>query len=402
MFTRRIPLIAIGLAATMLTIGTTPSVALAQRGGMAVRAGGPGGMDFAAPVSKADLKKFGAVLKLDEDQTMVAEELLAAMHAEHDTLAKKTRKESERIMNEFRDSQDPSVFSEEMPKVMQTYQEGAAAMQKRYFEDLQAMLTPAQTEKWPKVERLHRRLRSLPAGMLSGETVDLVSIVEGLELPAPLPDDLGAIIERYEADLDRELTERDRLREERMTAMRGGGGGAFNFDLEKLRADMAEMRKAGLKVCEVNKRYARLIEGTLPADKQPAFAERVKKDSFPRVYRDTHTAKCLAAAAKFDDLAGDQASAVAELRESYERNVGSINERWAEAIEASEADGGGDPLAMFMGGGEDGAVADARKAKRELDRTTREKLMAILTDEQKERLPEREDEGQGMMFRFGG
>lgn len=401
MFTRRIPLIAIGLAATLLMIGASPSVALAQRGGMAVRAGGPGGMDFAAPVSKADLKKFGAVLNLDEDQTMVAEELLAAMHAEHETLAKKTRKDSERIMNEFRDSQDPSVFSEEMPKVMQTYQEGAAALQKQYFEDLQAMLTPAQTEKWPKVERLHRRLRSLPAGMLSGETVDLVSIVEGLELAAPMPDDLGAIIERYEADLDRELTERDRLREERMTAMRGGGGG-FNFDLEKIRADMAEMRKAGLKVCEVNKRYARLIQATLPTEKQAGFAERVKKDSFPRVYRDTHTAKCLAAAAKFDDLAGEQATAVAELRESYERNVGSINERWAQAIEASEADGGGDPLAMFMGGGEDGAVADARKAKRELDRTTREKLMAILTEEQKERLPEREDEGQGMMFRFGG
>lgn len=401
MLTRRVSFAAICLAAITLTIGSAPAEALAQRGGMAVRAGGPGGMEFAAPVSKADLKKFNVILKLDEDQTMVAEELLAAMHAEHETLAKTTRKESERIMNEFRDSQDPSVFSEEMPKVMQTYQEGAAAMQKRYFEDLQALLTPAQTEKWPKVERLHRRLRSLPAGMLSGETVDLVSIVEGLELPTPLPDDLGAIIERYEADLDRELTERDRLREERMNAMRGGGGG-FNFDLEKIRADMAEMRKAGLKVCEVNKRFARLIEGTLPADKQPAFAERVKKDSFPRVYRDTHTAKCLAAAAKFDDLAGDQASTIAELRESYERNVGSINERWAQAIEASEADGGGDPFAMFMGGGEDGAVADARKAKRELDRTTREKLMAILTEEQKERLPEREEEGQGMMFRMGG
>jgi len=49
-------------------------------------------------------------------------------------------------------------------------------------------------------------------------------------------------------------------------------------------------------------------------------------------------------------------------------------------------------------------VADARKAKRELDKTTRDKLAALLNEDQTERLPEREEDGPGggMMFRMGG
>ncbi|MBX3406481.1 MAG: hypothetical protein KF869_06930 [Phycisphaeraceae bacterium] len=389
------------LAASIGACAFAASPALAQRGVTVGTRMGPGGMDFAAPVNKADLKRYVALLALDEDQTMVAEELLAAMQTEHDVLAKQARKDSERIINEFRDSQDPSVFGEEMPKVMETYQAGSASLQARYFDDLKALLTPQQTERWPKVERMHRRTRSLPAGMLSGESVDLVSIVSELEI-GTAPDDLAAVLDRYEAELDRELVERDRVRTERMQGMQGMRGGRMNFDLERMRTDLAEMRKAGLKVCEVNKRYARLIEGTLPSDKQRAFADRVKKDSFPRIYRDTHTAKCLAAAAAYKDLSAEQASAIAELRERYQREAASINDRWAQAQEATEADGGGDPFAMFMGGGEDGPVADARKAKRDLDRTTRDKLLALLSEEQKERLPEREDDGPGMMFRMGG
>jgi hypothetical protein len=388
------------LAASVGAVALAGSPALAQRGAVTVGArAGMGGMDFAAPVNKADLKKFAAILALDEDQTMVAEELLAAMQSEHDVLAKQARKDVDRIMNDFRDSQDPSVFAEDMPRVMETYQNGTAALQSRFFDDLKSLLTPAQTEKWPKVERLHRRTRSLPAGMLSGESVDLVSIVSDLEIGA-LPDDLGAVLDRYEAELDRELVERDRVRAERMQGMRGG---RMNFDFEKMRADFAEMRKAGLKVCEVNKRYARLIEGTLPEDKRRDFARRVKQESFPRVYRDTHTARCLAAAAEFNDLSAEQRSAIAEMRERYQREVASINDRWAQALEAAEADGGGDPFAMFMGGGEDGAVADARKAKRDLDRTTRDRLLALLNDDQRDRLPEREEDGPGgVMFRMGG
>jgi hypothetical protein len=235
--------------------------------------------------------------------------------------------------------------------------------------------------------------------MLSGEAVDLVATVEELKL-AEISVDLGSVLDRYETDLDRALIDRDKVREERMAGMRGGG---FNFDMEKLRKDMAEIRKAGLVVCEVNQRYSRSIEATLPEDRRPEFAQQVRKESFPRIYRDTHAQKCLTAASGFDDLTADQRSAVQELVSTYEREVKSINTRWAEAVQASEADGGGDPMAMFMGGGEEPAVADARKAKRELDKTTQDKLKAVLNEDQQERLPEREDEGSGgFMFRMGG
>jgi len=392
--------VAIVLACAVgVTVGVGAEQAAAQRGGMAMgMRGGPGG-GFAAPISKADLKKFGATLALDADQLSTAEVLLEAMQAEHDVIAKQARKEMDRIRMEFEDSRDPSIWRDEFPKAMEAYQKGSQSLEKQFFEDVKMLLTPAQTERWPKVERLHRRIKSLPAGMLSGESVDLIATVEQLKLETP-PAELTATLDRYEADMDRALIDRDKLREERTAGMMRGG---FNFDMEQLRKDMAELRKAGLTVCEVNQRYARTVEATLPEERRAEFAQQVRVESFPRVYRETHTGKCVKAAAGFTDLSGEQKATIAELLATYEREVKSLNSKWADAVQASEADGGGDPMAMFMGGGEDGAVADARKAKRELDRVTREKLMAVLNEEQKERLPEREDESQGgMMFRMGG
>lgn len=389
-----------------LSVGILAESAHAQRGAISV--GGRAGMGngFAPSISKADLKKFAAVLSLDELQTETSEQLLAAFQAEHDVIAKQARKEMDRIRVEFEDSQDPSVFRDEMPKVMEVYRTESQKIEKQFFDDMKLLLNAEQTERWPKVERLHRRLQSLPAGMLSGESVDLVATVEQLKL-TETPPDLVAILDRYETDLDRALIERDRIREERTAAMmRGGpgGGGGFNFDFEQIRKDMAEMRKAGIEVCEINQRYARSVEATLPEDRRAEFGQQVRKETFPRVYRETHTAKCLQAAAEFGDLSPDQKSAISQLVETYDREVKSINGKWADAVQASEADGGGDPMSMFMGGGEEPAVADARKAKRELDKVSRDKLLAILNEDQAGRLPEREEDGPGggMMFRMGG
>ncbi len=381
-----------------LTVGVCTQPALAQRGAVSVgmRAGLGGG--FAPPVSKADLKKFTGVLSLDDIQVETAEQLLAAMQSEHDVYAEKARKEIDRLRVEFQDSQDPTVFRDEMPKVMQAYTTGAAAVEKQFFDDLKSLLTPEQVEKWPKLERLHRRGKSLPNGMLSGESLDLIATVEQLKLPE-ISVDLAAVLDRYEADLDRALIERDKVRQERMP---GAGGNGFNFDFEQIRKDMAELRKAGLVVCEVNQRYARSIEATLPEERRTEFASQVRKETFPRIYRDTHTGKCLKAAMEFKDLTDEQSSSIQDLLAGYERELKSVNSEWAEAQQALEADGGGDPFAMLMGGGENPAVADARKAKRELDKNTREKLLAILSEEQIERLPEREEDGPGMMFRIGG
>jgi hypothetical protein len=387
-----------------LSLAITADTALAQRGGggFAVRAGS--GMGSMSPsVTKAHLKKFAALLELDEVQLTTAEDFLAAFQAEHDVIAKQMRKDSERISQEVQDSQDFSLFREEMPKVMETYRTAAEAQEKQFFSDFRSILTPGQEERWHKVEKLHRRLRSLPAGMLAGESVDLIATVEQLKLAEPSPE-LAAMLDRYEAELDRALIDRDKLREEQTAGMmRGGEGGGFNFDMEQIRKSMTEMRKAGLSVCEINQRFARSVETTLPEDRRAEFAQQVRIESFPRVYRETHAAKCLKAAAAFNDLSAEQKSTIAEMLETYEREVKSINTRWADAVLASEADGGGDPMSMFMGGGESPAIADARKAKRELDKTTRDKLNALLTEEQLERLPEREDDAPGMgMFRMGG
>ena len=74
---------------------------------------------------------------------------------------------------------------------------------------------------------------------------------------------------------------------------------------------------------------------------------------------------------------------------------------------AEEKDGGGDLMTsgwMRMMGGDDSGDSPqqvARRARRELDRTTLDKLKALLTEEQQDKLPER-DQQANPWGGFGG
>ena len=131
-----------------LSVGFVAETAHAQAARHLRRRPGAGmGGGFTPSVTKADLKKFAAVLSLDELQTETADELLAAYQAEHDVFAKQARKDMDRIRTEFEDSQDPSVFRDEMPKVMETYREGSQKIEKQFFDDVKSLLTPQQAER---------------------------------------------------------------------------------------------------------------------------------------------------------------------------------------------------------------------------------------------------------------
>jgi hypothetical protein len=361
------------------------------------------GDDSASVITSRSVERYAKLLGLDDDQKAIA----TALHEGYSAAATEANREFQDAMTaarrSFEDTGDGTVFGETIPAARKKRSETYERLESQFFDDLALVLTEAQAESLPRLERLRRRETLLPAGALSGETVDLTELVEDLEIDATTRQGLDETIAQYEVELDRALVKRDAIQAKGREAMSmSGGGGNYSFDpgdIEKMRENAEKAREASLDVRAVNERYARIISSALGEDLRPAFETAFHTQSFPQVYHQSSVQDALSAAAGFADLTPDQRRAIQDLAAAHQRDRESVNRRWADAIRESEQDGGSGAMMAFGGGmmigigheDPESPVGEARKARRELDDRTREKLLASLNDGQRERLPKRSE-----------
>ncbi|MBS0195645.1 MAG: hypothetical protein JSR77_02700 [Planctomycetes bacterium] len=370
--------------------------------------GGPGG--GSGMVSKRAVEKYAEILGLSAEQKEAALTMQSGYAAAYAEKQKAMRDSMDEVRRAADDSGDQTVFMERMPKIEKDFREGVTKLEKDFFNDLKSLVSgAAQEEKWVKVERARRREVGLRQGTVSGESVDLISVVEGLKLSPEAAKNITPILDAYEAELDRQLQARDAGKAD---------GPAWEpgkpIDIEQIQKQMKESREAGLKVREVNQNNAHKIEALLPEETRAAFNSAVRKASFPRVFREPRVLKELDAALKLSDLDAQQRESLNEIKASYQRDVEPVNNNWANAIEAS--DNRGDTGAIGGAGGgmvlsmneESQDLKDARKARRELDEKASDKLRKVLRQDQKDKLPKQfegdEEGGPGgrvMMIRRG-
>jgi hypothetical protein len=337
-------------------------------------------------VSKRNVDRYVELLGFSPEQKELALTIHDGYAAAYQEAQKARRVAIEDVRRSAEDTGDHTVFMEKMPPIEKDFRAKTAKLNKGFFDDLKGLVSgPTQEARWVKVERMRRRETGMGGGV-TGEAVDLIDVVAGLKLS---PDAMNAVtpaLDEYEAELDHQLQEKAKVASD--DAFEPG-----KIDPEKIQRQIKDAREAGLKVKDVNDRSARKIEPLLPEDKRAAFRDAVKERSFPQVYRPSRSNRDMDAALKFDDLSASQRAAVQELKASYQRDAAALNEAWANAITASEKDGqggmlvGGDGSRMIMNLGDDPpALANARKARRELDDRTNEKLKGVLTQSQQEKL----------------
>lgn len=372
------------------------------------------GMEANRPTMTAsELTRHGKLFNLTAAQSDAAKELLSSYTTEFEQASKERRDKLKEISEEFQESRDFSVMKQ-MEPVEEKFQKRSKELETTFLNDFKSLLTEAQAAQWPKFERTRRREKTISDGSLAGESVDLVRIVDELKLDEEALKPLHDPLEQYEVDLDRALTERGKVIEAQgdLFPKPGPGGGAFELNMTAIEEGTKKIQEAGGKVREVNQRYARNIEGLLSEDVRPKFQAAVKRQSFPQVYRASRTAKSFEAALKFDDLDAKQKEAIKTLSEQYARDAETINEKWAQAILDDEKSGNGAKgfggMMISFGGdeNEETPVAQARKAKRELDKKSMDSLKSLLNEKQIEKLPKREENqemevgGSRMMLRM--
>lgn len=363
----------------------------ARGGGMGVmgQIGGVGNFGGAA-ISGKDVEKYAKILELSADQLTAVQTLhegyLAAMKEQSD----KRNGLMEKAREEFRESRDPSVW-QEMMEAATKIADAQKRIEKTFLDDVRSVLTDKQSGAWTKVERTRRRDETLRStgGIISGEGVDLVKMVENLKLDDAQMKPIEPTLDRYEGELDSALVNRNKVIEENMGKQRQLMEQVMGGNTEEADKILAVIRDASLKIKDLNKRYGREIEAALPADIAPKFAEEFRKESFPRIYRQSRQAQSVIdASMKFEDLTEAQRAGIQSIADSYKRDNANLNKKAEEAQEASEKTmtvksmmGG-----MFGGGG-DPAQEELRTSRRELEKKTVDAVKALLTDTQKEQLP---------------
>jgi Spy/CpxP family protein refolding chaperone len=359
-----------------------------------------GGMmgDMMAPLTTRQVERYADLLGLTKDQR----ETLMVLHEAYAEQARATQAKSRETMRslgeQMRESEDREGLMAKMQAAMREARDARREQDRSFNADIQAILTPAQAAKWPKVERMQRREVSMRRGLMSGERVDLVELVAQTKVQR---DELAPVLELYEEELDRELIRRNEWQDkqmERMNELRRDG------DFEAIQKLIEEGRGLTVKVRDVNRKYARQIAEMLPEDQRATFEAGFKRASFPDVYRPSPVSEQLEAAMKLRDLTPEQREKLEALRASHEKATAALNDKLASAIEQAEMSFDIRNLGR-RGPDEDSPAATLRREKRELNRTTGESLRKVLTPEQMSKLPrpgEDNDDRRGGERRRGG
>lgn len=369
---------------------------------------GMGGGDmsqFMSPVTKRAVESWAQMVGMDKDQKEAALALQEGYRSSFKTMSAEMQKAFKEMGEKVQDSGDWAGFQKEAAKIGKDMTEKMEKLEKGFLDDVKSLLNEKQSANWPRVERARRRDNGLRFGFMAGQNVDLVKIMGTVGVKPDFSAELDEQVLRYETDMDRKIQAFEKWGKDQQAKQVEDN--VNPFDMAKIQDMLKEMATLSKDMRDTNRQYAKSIQPLLPADKQAKFDLEIKKKSFPRVYRDAYAQKALAEAARFADLDDSQKEAIAALKTGYEREADVANKNWAAAIEEREEKQGGSIGAMMAGfsGNADpkDAVGEARKARRELDDRTKDKLLSLLKEDQKAKLPEDKpdpkDKG-GMDFGF--
>jgi hypothetical protein len=389
--------VALGSARLLANIGVVAGATVAITQAPAMAQFGPmvGGMNASTldGFTPRAVRQMAKVLGLDTAQKEAAMELLEGHKISRQKIMTDFQESMKTLGEKAREDGDFMAFQKEMPKMQLEMQGKTEKLEKEFRDNLKGLLTPEQEGKWERAERVHRRSKLMRFSMVSGAGVDLVDVAERAlgGRDKTVPKDVEDLLSEYEVQVDRHLIAIEKLGKDMQQKMMEDQRAMF--DPQKMQDTMKPLIEKSAEIRGINRDFARRMLPLVSEDKRAEVELAIKRKAHPTIYRENHTQRSIAAALKMADLAPDQKESIQSMQASYEKDMAPLSDTWATATEEKEDKNGGVIGVMmsgFMGGGQsDDAVAKARTARRDLDKSVLERLQGILKPEQKSKLPER-------------
>jgi len=374
------------LFAVAAAVTVPTATAQAQMGMM-----GGGGMN---QVTRRGVNAYAKILGFDDAQKETATTILEGSQAQSKVLAEEMQAKNAELMQRVSDGEGFGVFQKEMPDLVKGWNERSKKIESEFFDDLRLICTPEQLENFDRVERHRRRETGMRFGVMSGSATDLVAIAERSGAAPKGNAEFDAAVQQYEAVADRQLKDLERAGDEMQAKMmdRMKDGGAMAFQDPNA---MSEMMKPAVNVArqlrDTNREHARKLGEFMTPELREKFEAEVAAKNYPRIYREPHLLKQMREGGAME-LSAEQRERLDAAKAAYVRDAAPINQKWAKAVDEQEEKMGGTMGVMMQSWrsadqGGDNLIADARKARRELDKGAEEKLKEILTSDQFAKLP---------------
>ncbi len=293
--------------------------------------------------------------------------------------------------DEYRDTGNPEIWRDLIP-VVDRYEARRDELDADFLEEVRLVLDDAQRERWSRFQRDRRRMIGLTdGGLVSGDSVDLVDVVERTRLSEDARAAALPVLDRYIAEMDRLMIEiaeaRDELDKQALDAFADFDFSAQEPDFTAFNELLNGATQLSAQIRDVNQRYASLLARTIGGEEGDRIERAYLSAAYPAVFRTSSAERTLDAALSFDDLTDEQRESIETLRDRYFREVERSNEAWVDAIQEAESGGTIEDLFAGVGFGDE-AERQARRDRRDLDRRYADTVRNLLNDEQSARLPQ--------------
>jgi hypothetical protein len=302
-----------------------------------------------------------------------------------------------------------------MRPALEKWQSDREALLADFVLNAQALLNDDQIELWPPFERTLRRDKALPRGRLSGERVNMFSVVRDLEFDDEINTALEQVLQEYAVAIDDALVKRDKQLETGREALMDA---LMAQDMERALALAQRDAAARVAVRDVNERYAQTLQETLAQNNGDAPTQRFRQawliEAYPRIYRPRLLDRTFAAAAELEGIDQEAGAAIAALQLGYSDDVAVRNERimkltrqeepartnrWIERRGPRGPNAEGGPQAERSQ--REDPVGQLYDARRQMEEEYRQRIEALLTPEQVEMLPQPPARDESRRQRWG-
>ena len=329
-------------------------------------------------------EKISSTRQLDEEEGM--SELQDRLNKELEVL----RKDMQELRVQQWSSPERQAAFEDVALLVQDQSRLKRKMKLEFEGDLVAILTEAQQPLWPPLRRQLIRDRLLPRGRLSGETVDVIGLVEQQEYEDQTLVSILPILSQWDEQVTSALESRDDHMVENqgslMSAMR-------TIDTSAGLAVMKEQARLAEAVRDINDGAVQDIVLTLSGELSASFDRISKERGYPRIYRPTRTDRTFQAAMELEELEPEILEAIIDLYDSFKIEVQYASGQIYNAVHRWEAQEQLDRMNRFAermtGGSSERPESPIRKAqddRRKIEDSYIEQLKLLLTPEQIESL----------------